>query len=72
MSVEEWALDVSFERLKPCFVPLRDGVPVFGLAHISDRSPGPLVGVVSDRGYEHAKKWAQDNPNWQQTYCELI
>lgn len=60
---KEWALDVSCGE--PCFVPVaEDGRVVFGMSVLTDRSPGHLIGVVSQEGVEHAEQWKEANPNW--------
>lgn len=72
---DEWVIDVSLTASRSdsdvAFVPLKDGQPVFGLTYITTRSPGPLVGVVSQHGLEHAKEWVARNPSWQLDYCHV-
>lgn len=64
---KEWALDVTFRTHS--FAPVTtDGQVVFGLAVLADRSPGHLVGVVSQYGDGHAETWKEQNPNWLLDY----
>jgi hypothetical protein len=68
---KEWVLDVTCygSNGSIAFVPLVGDDIVFGLTCIRDRAPGPLVGVVSENGLEHAQRWVDEHPNWRIDYC---
>lgn len=63
----EWVLDVTTDR--PCFVPIQGDQVFWGICVITDRCPGLLMGLTSQRGIRHARRWEQANPEWALKYA---
>lgn len=64
VTFDEWALDVTCAPAL-AFVPICGDQVVFGITMIRDRSPGPLVAVVSENGIDHAREWVLNHPSWK-------
>ena len=66
--LQRWVLDASFEA--PCFCPYDPvtGEVLIGMAVVSDRSPGPLAGVMHKDGQDAVGEWCAANPGWLVEY----
>lgn len=66
---DEWCIDVT-DWPRYCFCPVDGSDIVFGMNMIRDRSPGRLVAVVHCDGQEHAERWCEDNPGWNDRFAQ--
>ena len=72
ITFDEWALDVTCAKHGGgiAFVPICGDEVIWGMTYIQARSPGSLVGVVSQDGMADVERWVADNPNWQIDYSK--
>jgi hypothetical protein len=70
MTFNEWLLDVT--NPATAFVPVEGESIIWGFTVMQERSPGPLVGVVSENGQQHVEEWTRQNPAWRDDYGPQI
>lgn len=66
--MQEYVLDITDEPNIFSFCPCQGESVVTGMTYVQDRSPGPLVGVISLNGQDHANKWVEANPNFLERF----
>ncbi len=70
--LKNYVLDITFHGPDgpSCFVPIKDDMEtiLIGLAYLSDKCPGNLVGVIHQDGQHAVEQWITKNPNWHALY----
>lgn len=63
--MSDWVLDVTSwdERGIRVFCPYENGAVITGLAWITDRPDGRIVGIFHEDGPEAAEAWCDEHPN---------